>query len=128
MTNGFKYKNLRAQICTAHACLQFFLHRIGVNYNNVLRAAFTRTDTAKAQKKTDNLSIFFALLGYVSKKAAHRMLMKLTPYLRVRLDLAKVIITQLNIANSFTETIVVIDCKMKQINSQKIDLYLDSVI
>jgi len=93
MTNNFKYKNLRAQICTAHACLQFFLRRIGVNYNNVLRAAITRTDT-KCAKKTVNLSIFFALLGSVRQKAAHRMLMKLTPYLRVRvrLDLAKVIL------------------------------------
>jgi len=33
----------------------------------------------KAQKKTDNLTVFFALSGSVCVKAAHRMLIKLTP-------------------------------------------------
>jgi len=32
----------------------------------------------KAQKKNDNLTVFFALSGSVCVKAAHRMLMKLT--------------------------------------------------
>ncbi len=33
----------------------------------------------KAQKKTFKLSVFFVLSGSASVKAAHRMLMKLTP-------------------------------------------------
>jgi len=31
----------------------------------------------KSTKKTENLTVFFALLGYVCAKAAHRTLMKL---------------------------------------------------
>ncbi len=37
-----------------------------------------RTDPESA-KKTDNLSVFFALLGFSFVKADHRMLMKLIP-------------------------------------------------
>ncbi len=33
----------------------------------------------KAQKKTDNLTVFFALLGSAHVKAGRRSLMKLTP-------------------------------------------------
>jgi len=38
-----------------------------------------RLKIPKAQKKTVNLSVFFALLGSASVKAARRKLMKLTP-------------------------------------------------
>jgi len=34
---------------------------------------------SKSAKKTDNLSVFFAPLGSVRVKAAHKMLVKLTP-------------------------------------------------
>jgi len=44
-----------------------------------LQAAFLRTDPAST-KKTDNLTVFFVLLGSERVKAACRMLMKLTPY------------------------------------------------
>jgi len=48
----------------------------GVDFINVLRAAFAHTDP-KSPKKTDNLNVFFALLGSARTKAALRMLMKL---------------------------------------------------
>jgi len=50
----------------------------GVNFINVLRAAFTHADT-ESIKKTDNLIVFFTLLGSAWTTAAHRILMKLTP-------------------------------------------------
>ena len=50
----------------------------GVNFINILRAAFTSADP-KSAKKTVKLSSFFALLGYASVKAASKMLVKLTP-------------------------------------------------
>ena len=50
----------------------------GVNFTNVLRAAFTRADP-KSAKKTVKLSSFFALLGSASVKAARRTLVKLNP-------------------------------------------------
>jgi len=49
----------------------------GVNFVNVLRAAFRRADS-KSAKKTVKLSVFFALLGSAFEKAAQRTLMKLT--------------------------------------------------
>jgi len=52
--------------------------RAGVNFINVLRAAFTGADL-KSVKKTVKLSVFFALSGSARSKAAHRSLMKLTP-------------------------------------------------
>jgi len=52
--------------------------RQGVNFINVLRAAFTRTDP-KSVKKTDDLTVFFALLGTAHMKAALKTLVKLTP-------------------------------------------------
>ncbi len=45
---------------------------------NILLAAFARADP-KSTKKTDNLTIFVAHLGFVCVKAAHRMLVKWTP-------------------------------------------------
>ncbi len=55
-----------------------YLTRPGVNFINVLQAAFTQADP-KRVKKTVNLSVFFTLSGSVRAKAAHRTLMKLTP-------------------------------------------------
>ena len=52
--------------------------RPGVNFTNVLRAAFTPADP-KSGKKLLNLTVFFALSGSASVKAARRTLMKLTP-------------------------------------------------
>ena len=52
------------------------LARPGVNFTNVLRAAFTLADP-KSAKKLLNLTVFFALLGSTSAKAARRTLLKL---------------------------------------------------
>jgi len=49
----------------------------GVNFINVQQAAFTIADP-KSAKKTDNLTVCFALSGSAKVKAAHRKLMKLT--------------------------------------------------
>jgi len=49
-----------------------------VNFNNILLKAFTLADP-KIAKKTFNLTVFFALLGSGCVKAAHKMLVKLTP-------------------------------------------------
>ena len=50
----------------------------GVNFANILRAAFALVGP-KSAKKTVKLSSFIAVLGSARKKAAHRMLVKLTP-------------------------------------------------
>ena len=50
----------------------------GVNFTNVLWAAFKRRDP-KSEIKLLNLTVFFALLGSERVKAAHIMLVKLTP-------------------------------------------------
>jgi len=47
----------------------------GVNFKNVLQAAFAHTDP-ESTKKTGNLTVFFTLLGSEQVKAAHRTLMK----------------------------------------------------
>jgi len=54
-----------------------------VNFINILRAAFARTDP-KSTKKTYSLTIFFLLLGSVRVKTACRTLMKLTPSVRLK--------------------------------------------
>ena len=59
----------------------------GFNLINILQAAFTRADP-KSAKKTVKSSSFLRILGSASVKAAHRMLMKLTPG-RARLRLGK---------------------------------------
>jgi hypothetical protein len=60
----------------SHAILdQFTLP--GVNFTNVLQAAFTLADPESAKKLLD-LTVFFALLVSASVKAARRTLMKLT--------------------------------------------------
>ena len=48
-----------------------------VNFINVFQAAFVSADP-KSTKKTDNLSVFFALLGSARVKAARGTLMKST--------------------------------------------------
>ncbi len=58
--------------------MPYNIFRHGVNFSNVLRTAFTLADP-KSAKKTVKLSVFFALSGSARVKAAHRMLMKLTP-------------------------------------------------
>ena len=52
--------------------------RYGVNFTNILRAAFTGADPKSAIKLL-NLTVFFALLGSARVKAACRTLVKLTP-------------------------------------------------
>jgi len=49
-----------------------------VNFTNILQAAFTLPDP-KSAKKTDSLTVFFALLGSVCIKALCKMLMKSAP-------------------------------------------------
>jgi len=51
---------------------------LGVNFINILQEAFTRTDP-ESKKKTDNLTVFFALSGSALVKAACKWLVKLTP-------------------------------------------------
>ena len=50
----------------------------GVNFTNILQAAFTPADP-KSAKKTVKFSSFIALLGSARVKAARRMLVKLPP-------------------------------------------------
>jgi hypothetical protein len=50
----------------------------GVNFINILQAAFMRAGPESA-KKTDNLNVFFAHSGSTHVKAACRMLMKSSP-------------------------------------------------
>jgi len=59
-----------------------FQARPGVDFINILRAVFMFEDP-KSEIKTVKLSIFLALLGSALVKAAHRMLMKLTPGLNI---------------------------------------------
>ena len=70
--------NARQQVCQHSFAFSKF--SLGVNFTNVLRAAFTLTDP-KSAKKLLNLTVFFALLGSTIAKAAHRTLVKLTPHL-----------------------------------------------
>jgi len=49
----------------------------GINFTNILFKAFTLKDP-KSAKKTDYLTVFFALLGSASVKASRKMLVKLT--------------------------------------------------
>ena len=55
-----------------------FIAKPGVNFTNVLRAAYTQADP-KSAIKLINLTVFFALLGSTRVKATCRMLVKLTP-------------------------------------------------
>ncbi len=53
------------------------LWKAGVNFINILQAAFMKIDP-KSAKNSVKLSVFFALLGSASINAARKMLMKLT--------------------------------------------------
>ncbi len=68
----------------------------GVNFINVLQAAFTCADP-KGTKKTDNLTLFFALSGSVHVKTVHKRWVKFTPGSVVEPKLKK-----LNIKNGET--------------------------
>jgi hypothetical protein len=50
----------------------------GIDFTNILHPAFTHVDP-KSIKMTDELTVFFALLGSACIKAACEMLMKLRP-------------------------------------------------
>ncbi len=50
----------------------------GVNFTNILLAAFMLVDP-KSIKKIYNLTVIFTHLGSACLKAAHKMLMKLSP-------------------------------------------------
>jgi len=52
--------------------------RPGLNFINVLCTAYMHTDP-ESVKDTDDLTVFFMLSGSTSVKAAHKMLVKLTP-------------------------------------------------
>jgi hypothetical protein len=51
----------------------------GLNFINVLCTAFTLVDPKSVKKDTDDLTVFFTLLGSTSAKAVRSTLMKLTP-------------------------------------------------
>jgi len=50
----------------------------GVNFIKIPRAAFALADL-KSAKKTENLTVFFVILGSGRVKASRRTLMKVTP-------------------------------------------------
>jgi len=50
---------------------------LGVNLINTLHAAFTSADP-ETPKKTDDLTVFFVLLGSAHAKGAHKALVKST--------------------------------------------------
>jgi len=60
-------------------CIGALQQKIG-NFINVLLAAFVHADPESA-KKTDSLTVFFALLGSACITAARKMLMKFTHYI-----------------------------------------------
>jgi hypothetical protein len=51
---------------------------MGFDFTNILLAAFTRADH-KNTKQTDNLTVFFVLLGYAGLKAARKHVGKNDP-------------------------------------------------
>ncbi len=58
--------------------LPVFLYKAGVNFTNIFTLSFYARRSQK-HKKTDDLTVFFTLLGPASIKAIHRTLMKLSP-------------------------------------------------
>jgi hypothetical protein len=54
---------------------EYLLLKAEVNFTNILLKAFNRADP-KSAKKTDSLSVFFALLGSAGVKALLKMLVK----------------------------------------------------
>ena len=59
-------------------CAAIMVCTSGVNFTNVLCAAFMLVDP-KTVKKIENLTVFFTLLGSEGVKAVRRILMKLSP-------------------------------------------------
>jgi len=57
----------------------FFTPTSGVDFINILQAAFTCKDPGSAKKYSQVDSLFFALLGSARAKAARKTLVKLTP-------------------------------------------------
>ncbi len=53
------------------------MHFRAVDFTNILREAFKRADP-KSTKKTDNLTVFLALMGSAHVKASNEVLVKLT--------------------------------------------------
>jgi len=53
----------------------------GVNFTYILQVAFTHADPERA-KKTDNLTVFFMLLGSLGIKALLKTLKKMAPGVR----------------------------------------------
>jgi len=58
---------------------KLIMHQAGVNFTNVLRSAFTRSDPESA-KNSQAASLFFVLLGSGHVKAVLKTLAKVTPY------------------------------------------------
>ncbi len=54
-----------------------FQNSPGLNFNKILQAAFTPADP-KSAKKTDDLTVFFALLGSAHIEVARKTFVKLT--------------------------------------------------
>jgi len=50
-----------------------------VSISSTFYVQLLRTQIPKVQKDTDDLTVFFTLLGFMSKKAARKTLVKLTP-------------------------------------------------
>jgi len=69
--------SLKSNVFTSPLSLFICIH-FAVDFTNITRAAFTHADH-KSAKNTVKPSVVFALLGSTCIKAAHRMLMKLTP-------------------------------------------------
>ncbi len=73
----------------------------GVNFTNVLQSAFAHADPESA-KKTDNLTVFFSLLGSGRAKAACGTLVKLTPGYQVAPSLNSTVLrSPFYVINSF---------------------------
>jgi len=76
-----RYVSLKCFVCRTlnYDLKPRYIHliRLGFNFIDVLRTAFTLVDP-KSVKKIDNLTVSFTLLGSASVKAVRRTLMKLS--------------------------------------------------
>ncbi len=59
--------------------LSVYLYLSNGQFNQHFTRSFYMPRSQKAQKKTDNLTVLVALLGYAGVKASSKMLIKLTP-------------------------------------------------
>jgi hypothetical protein len=73
-------QNVIRKSCAKHFCMQKLLIKRWWNWHlvSISKISFC-TPRSQKRKNTVKSSIFFALLGSASVKAAHRMLIKLTP-------------------------------------------------